>query len=272
MTQPKKKALSPAQQYLAEVLRLLRTARGLSQTELGSLMNYTGAAVSAVETCAKPATDEFLESAEGALEAGGVIAAAAKYVRLERYPEHFRGFVQLEQTALSVSTYCTQLIDGLLQTEGYARALFGCTFPPLDREEIEELTAARMERKALFDRKPVCCITSIHEEGALRRQIGGREVMLHQYEHLLECAERPNVVLQVMPMDRGEHAGLPGPMTVIETAELTTLVYTEVEGQSTLVSRPEEVGVLARRYAMIGRQALRPEDSVKLIEQLRDEL
>ncbi|WP_030612768.1 helix-turn-helix domain-containing protein [Streptomyces sclerotialus] len=272
MGQPKKKAVSPAQQYLAEVLRLLRTARGLSQTELGTLMSYTGAAVSAVETCAKPATDEFLERAEEALEAGGVILAAAKYLRLERYPEHFRGVVQLEQQALSLSSYCTQLIHGLLQTEEYTRALLGCAFPPLEEEEIEDLARARMERWALLDRKPMCCISIIHEEAALRRRLGGLDIMRRQYEHLIECAQRPNVALQVMPMSEGEHAGLPGPMTVIETSEPTTLVYTEVEGQSTLVSRPEDVGVLTRRYAMIGRQALRPEDSVKLIEQLRDEL
>ncbi|MFI8993482.1 Scr1 family TA system antitoxin-like transcriptional regulator [Streptomyces sp. NPDC053542] len=272
MAQPKKKALSPAQQYLAEVLRLLRTARGLSQTELGSLMNYTGAAVSAVETCAKPATDEFLESAEGALEAGGVIAAAAKYLRLERYPAYFRGFVQLEQAALSVSTYCTQLIYGLLQTEEYTRALLGCGFPPWDEEEIEKLTMARMERKALLDRKPVCCINVIHEEAALRRRIGGLDVMRRQYAYLVECAQRPNVVLQVMPMSRGEHAGLLGPMTVIETPEDTPLVYMEGNGESTLVSKPDDVGVLTRRYAMIRSQALRPDESVKLIEQLRDEL
>lgn len=85
--------------------------------------------MSAVETCAKPATDEFIEAAEKALDAGGVIATAAKYLRLERYPAHFQGFVQLEQEALSVSSYCVVLIDGLLQTQEYAQRLFDHAFP-----------------------------------------------------------------------------------------------------------------------------------------------
>ncbi|MEV6024272.1 DUF397 domain-containing protein [Streptomyces sp. NPDC052036] len=34
------------------------------------------------------------------------MAAAAKYLRLERYPAHFQGFVRLEQEALSISSYC----------------------------------------------------------------------------------------------------------------------------------------------------------------------
>ncbi|MFJ4831643.1 Scr1 family TA system antitoxin-like transcriptional regulator [Streptomyces sp. NPDC088747] len=272
MGQPKKNSSSPAAQYFAEVLRVLRTKAGLSQNELGERMAYSGAAVSAVETGAKPATDEFIEAAEKALEAGGLVSAAAKYLRLERYPAHFQGFVQLEQEALSVSSYGTQLIEGLLQTEAYARAVLECAFPPLEVEEIDQLTVARIERRALLDRKPSCVVSVILEEAALRRQIGGPEVMSAQYEYLVSCAERPNLVLQVLPMSKGGHAGLPGPMKVIETPEQTTLVYMEVQGQSTLVSRPEDVGILTRRYAMIRSQALRPEESVALIEQLAGEL
>lgn len=263
---------SPAAQYFAEVLRMLRTAAGLSQNELGELMAYSGAAVSAVETCAKPATDEFIAAAEKALNAGGILAAAAKYLRLERYPEHFQGFVQLEQDALSVSSYCTQVVDGLLQTEAYARAVLGCAFPPLDDEEIDRLATARMERKVLLERKPMCVVSVVVEEAALRGMVGGPKVMRAQCEHLLACAERPNVVLQVLPFGKGAHAGLQGVMKLVETPEQTTLAYMEGNGHSTLVSRPNEVGVLARRYAMIRSQALRPEEAAVLIEQLAGEL
>ncbi|MFF4348730.1 Scr1 family TA system antitoxin-like transcriptional regulator [Streptomyces sp. NPDC001530] len=272
MGQPKKNSSSPAAQYFAEVLRLVRVHAELTQDELGQRMAYSGAAVSAVETCAKPATDEFIKAAEKALDSFGIIAAAAKYLRLERYPEYFQGFVQLEQEALSVSSYSTQLVHGLLQTEAYTRALLKCDFPPLEDVEIEQLTLARMERKALFGRKPVCVINTILEEDALRRRIGDKEVMRDQYDYLIECSERPNLVIQVMPSNVGPHAGLRGPMTVIETPEQTSLVYTEALGKSLLVSEPTEVGVLTRRYAMISRQALRPDESVDLIRQLAGEL
>lgn len=272
MGQPKKTSMSPAAQYFADVLRLLRVSAGLSQNELGDLMAYSGAAVSAVETCAKPATDDFIEAAEKALGAGGLIAVAVKYLRLERYPAHFQGFVQLEQEALSVSSYCTQLIHGLLQTKEYARAVLECAFPPLEDDEVEQLVSARLERRALFDRRPVCVINVIIEEAALRRCVGGLHVMRAQYEYLLACAQRLNVVLQVMPSSTTGHAGLQGPLTVIDTPENTTLVYMEGNGNSTLVSKPDEVGVLARRYAMIRSQALQPEESAALIEQLAGEL
>ncbi|SCK34274.1 helix-turn-helix transcriptional regulator [Streptomyces sp. WMMB 322] len=271
MTQGKKVA-SPAAQYFAEVLRLLRTSAGLSQNELGARMNYTGAAVSAVETGAKPATDEFIEAAEQALGAGGVLRAASKYVRLERYPEYFQGFVQLEQDALSVMSWCTHVIDGLLQAEDYARELLRCGFPPIAEEEIEPLTTARLERAVLLERKPVCVVDVVLDEAALRRQVGTADTMKRQYEHLLSCAQRPNITVQVMPTTMALHAGLHGPMKLVETAECERLVYMENNGKSTLVSKPDEVGVLARRCAMIRSQALCPEGSLILIEQLAGEL
>ncbi len=271
MTQPKRNSVSPAAQYFAEVLRMLRGRAGLSQEELGERMSYTGAAVSAVERCARPATDDFINAAEKALDAGGLLAAASKHLRLERYPAHFQGGVQLEQEALSVSSYCTQLIDGLLQTEGYARAVLGCAFPPLAEKEVEQLAGARMERKALFDREPACIVSVILEEVALRREVGDPGVMRDQYRYLLAYSTRPTVVLQVMPTSQGKHAGLQGPMKLIETPEQTTLVYMEGNGQSSLISQPDEVGVLARRYGMIRSQALRPEESLSLIAQLAGE-
>jgi transcriptional regulator with XRE-family HTH domain len=273
VAQPKKKdSASPTAQYFAAVLRLLRQQAGLTQDELGERMGYTGSAVSAVETCAKPPTDDFIEAAENALDAGGVLRAATGYLRLERYPVHFQGFVQLEQEAVSVSSYSTQLIDGLLQTKEYAREVLAHAFPPLEEEEIADLTEARMDRKALLERKPGAVISVILEEAALRRQIGGPEVMRAQYAYLIECAARPNIVIQVMPLARAGHAGLQGPMTLIETHDDTPMAYMESNGKSMLLSKADEVGVLARRYAMIRSQALGPDESVSFIKQLMGEL
>lgn len=273
MAQSKKKdSASPTAQYFAAVLRLLRQQVGLTQEELGERMGYTGSAVSAVETCAKPPTEDFIEAADNALDAGGLLRAAINLLRLERYPVHFQGFVQLEQEAVSVSSYCTQLIHGLLQTKEYAREVLVSAFPPLDEDEIERLAQARIERKALLDSKPATVLTIIFEEAALRRQMGGPEVMRAQYAHLMECAARPNVVIQVMPLAQAGHAGLQGPMTLIETQDEAPVAYLECNGQSILVSKPDEVGVMARRYAMIRSQALGPDESVGFIEQLMGEL
>src|ERR1044072_3822670 len=232
MSQAKKKeAAPPTVQYFAAVLRILREHAGLTQEELGRLMNYTGSAVSAVETCAKPPTDEFIDKAEKALDAGGLLRSAIGFLRLERYPEFFQGFVQLEQEALSVASYCTQVIDGLLQTKAYTHALLRSNYPPFEDEERKRLVEPRRDRRALFPRKPMALVHAVIEESALRREIGGLEVMRAQLQHLVECAARPNVTIQVMPTRHAEHAGLRGAVSFLLGSRPTTLVFLGKDGQ-----------------------------------------
>ncbi len=261
-----------ATRYFAAVLRLLRERAGLSQEELGRQIGYTGAQVSAVETCVRIAKPEFIDRADDVLGAGGVLKAAAEYLRLDRYPEFFKAFARLEAEALSVGSYQTHLLHGLLQTEEYARALMECRYPPLEEEEIEQLVVARVERAALFSRKPRALLSFVIEESVLRRGIGSASMTRAQLEHLVELAALRNVALQVMPSRNGQHAGMDGPMTVIETPEHEHLVYLEAQEHSVLVSDPDEVARYAQRYAMIRTQALGLDESVSLIKQLAGEL
>jgi hypothetical protein len=131
-----------------------------------------------------------------------------------------------------------------------------------------------MDRKALFDRKPTPLLELIQEESTLRRPVGPPEVMSDQLRSLAEEARRPNVTFQVLPLTRGgtgQHAGLMGPMKVLETDEHQTVVYMENEGESLLISDPAKVTELAQRYAKIRAQALSPDESVALVERLAEE-
>jgi transcriptional regulator with XRE-family HTH domain len=271
----RKETASATAQYFAEIVRTLREQARLTQDAVGKSINYTGAAISNIENCKGLPSEKMLAGLEEVLGGGtGLIKMAGKYLVLDRYPPYFQDYVLLEAEALSISSYETLVIDGLFQTEAYARALLRCGFPPLDEEEVEQLVEARMDRKALFDRKPVPLIELILEESALMRQIGSDEVMKGQLGYLAECAARRNVTIQVLPLNRGargEHAGLRGPMKLIETPEHRHLVYLEFQGKSLLISEPEEVSVLAQRYAMMRAQALGPDESLNLIKRLAGE-
>ncbi|MET8679877.1 helix-turn-helix transcriptional regulator [Streptomyces sp. NPDC004647] len=266
---------SATAQYFAEMVRTLREQAGLTQEEVGKRINYTGAAISALENCKQLPGEKMLAGLEDVLGGGaGLLQMAGKYLVLDRYPPYFKDYVLLEAAALNVSSYQTLVIDGLFQTEEYARAVLRCGFPPRNEEEVGQLADARMDRKALFDRKPVPLIELVLEESALRRQIGTHEVMRAQLAHLAECAARRNVTVQVIPLNRGargEHAGLDGPMKLIETPEHHHLVYLESQRKSLLISDREEVSALATRYAMIRAQALGPDESLDLIERLAGE-
>jgi len=152
-----------------------------------------------------------------------------------------KDFALLEQKALTLCTYVVTGVHGLFQTKGYARALIGGGYPPLSEERINELVEARMARQALFDRDPLALIELILDEAALRHAIGSREIMREQFLHLIECAKRRNVTIQVMPLERGlrgAYAAARGLLTLLETPDHDHLVYLEPQDESLLISEP----------------------------------
>ncbi|MBO0517208.1 helix-turn-helix domain-containing protein [Streptomyces beijiangensis] len=257
---------------VAHLARTLRTRRGWTQEQLGQEIGYSAAAVSAMETCAQPASDDMLVKLEQSLGEGmGVFETAREYVRLDKYPPQFQDYALLEQRAVGLCLYVNFVIHGLFQTEQYAHALIGGGFPPLPDQRVAELVEARIARKALFDRDPVALIELIVEEAVLTRPIGSQENMREQLMHLAECARRRNVTLQVLPLDAGlsgEHAGARGGMTLVETPEHDHLVYLESQGESLLITDPGKVSTYGQQYAKIRAQALGPRESLGLIERL----
>src|SRR5690606_26874023 len=107
-------------------------------------------------------------------------------------------------------------IHGLLQTPEYSRALLSMRRPAYSTEEVERFIAARVARKAIFERDPAPDLSFVLEEWTLRRPLGGREILRSQLEHLLAAGKLRNVELQVMPMERYEHAGVDGGIEVLK--------------------------------------------------------
>ncbi|MEV6593629.1 helix-turn-helix domain-containing protein [Streptomyces acidicola] len=260
---------------IAALAKALREQQQLSQEELGTEMGYTGSAVSAMETCAQPASDQMLVKLEEVIGGGlGVFQKARRWMLLEKYPARFRGFSEMEAGAVTICSYETLVVDGLFQTEEYARALIGGGYPPISEQKREELVEARLARKALFERDPAPMIELILEESVLRRPFGSWEILHGQLRSLAEDARRDNVCVQVLSLERGlrgTYAGARGPMKLVETKDHQHVVYMEVEDQGILVSDPAEVSQLAHRYAKIRAQALSPDDSLNLIERLAGE-
>ncbi|MFD9418928.1 helix-turn-helix transcriptional regulator [Streptomyces goshikiensis] len=264
-----------ATRLVSHLARALREKENLTQKALGDKLGYTGSAISAMETCAQPPSDEMLVKLEETIGAGlGVFEEAREWVRLEKFPPHFQDFALLEKTAVTLSMFETQVISGLFQTDAYARALITGGFPVLSDQRVEELVEARMARTELFDREQVALIELILDEAALRRGIGSPAIMVDQYRHLGELARRRNVTVQVLPLDcgfSGEHAGARGGMTLIETPKHDRLAYMETQGESLLISAPATVSMYSQRYAKIRTQAMGRRDSLAFIEKLAGE-
>ncbi|MFE1884951.1 helix-turn-helix domain-containing protein [Streptomyces diastatochromogenes] len=261
---------------VAALAKALREQLGLTQEELGKLIGYTASAISAMETCAQPASDKMLVALEEHIGGGlGIFEKARKFILLDKYPPQFKNFALMEAEAVTLASYETFMVDGLFQTPEYARALIGGGFPKLSTEKLEQLVDARIARRSLLDRKdPTAMIELIVEESVLRRPFGGWDVLQGQLRSLAEDAERDNVTIQVLPFERGlrgTHAGAHGNMKLVTTKDHHHLVYLEIEDESLLVSDPTRVALLTHRYARIRSQALSPDDSLSLIQKLAGE-
>lgn len=253
-------------------IRTLRRFHKLSREELGDRAGFAASTIGAFERADRIVDAKGAQALDVALGANGVLASVSDQLEEERYPRKFARFFGLERDAVSLSTYDTQVINGLLQTEAYARAVFRARVPYRDADEIEVLVAERLERQALLRRKPMAVLCFIVEEAVLRRRVGGRQVMREQLRHLLDLGRLPHIQVLVMPLDCEEAVGASGPMTLLETPEHRMLGYFEVQGLGTLVSAKDEVSTWMHRYGMIQVNALRPADSVCMIERLMEEL
>jgi transcriptional regulator with XRE-family HTH domain len=144
-------------------------------------------------------------------------------------PNWFEAYVGLEEAATRIRSYEVQFIPGLLQTEEYARAVVMLGHPDGTEEEIQRRVDLRMARQKLLGGDNAPHLWAVVDEAALRRPLGGAEVMRGQIRNLIEAVASPNVTVQVMPFSAGGHAAAGGPFSILRFSErdLPDVVYLE---------------------------------------------
>ncbi|MFE9169004.1 Scr1 family TA system antitoxin-like transcriptional regulator [Streptomyces kebangsaanensis] len=256
------------------VVQALREHAGLSRVEFGELVRFSKHTVESVELGRRMPDESFVERAEGALGNTGALRKSACFLTRGEagLAAWFRQWARLERVAVSLCTYECRLIPGLLQSEGYARAAFETRIPPLSDEQMEAQVTARMERQSLIRERPNTSFSFVVEEYIVQRPLGGSQVLRDQLDHMLDFARLRNVSVQIMPTRTVSHAGLDGPLALLETPEGKCLAYSEGQESGRLITDPKQAAVLHRRYATLRAQALTPHDSVGLLERIRGEL
>lgn len=253
-------------------IRLWREAAGLRAVELGAAIGYGENQVYKVEAGKRIPKPEFLDQADQVLGANGKLSAMKKDVAEARYPKKVRDLAKLERESVELGAYTNQTIHALLQTEEYARALFGTRRPLYSEDVIERAAAARMARQEVIQKSGTVPVFSfVQDEATLRRPLGGKMVKRRQLERLLETGRFRNVEIQVMPTDLEDHAGLMGGFRIFKLRSGATLGYTEVQHITRLISEPREVQMLEMQYGSIRAQALTPRESLAFIEKLLGE-
>jgi hypothetical protein len=159
-------------------------------------------------------------------------------------PPWFRAFVDLEAAATLIRTYEGQLVPGLLQTEDYMRAVMRGARLPEPPEDTERRIELRLLRQTLLTRPTDAPqLWAVVDEAALRRPVGGRQVMRAQLERLVEATKLPNVTLQVLPLYAGAHPAMVSAFSVLRFAdqELPDVVYVEHLTSALYLDRREDV-------------------------------
>ncbi|WP_336050106.1 helix-turn-helix domain-containing protein [Streptomyces sp. CA2R101] len=250
-----------------------RKAARMTQPMLAERVGVHEDTIGSVEQGRRPLKLDLAETMDEVLGTKGALAVAvAKVPEREKLPAFVQDLVEHEEEALTLLSYENQVVPGLLQTEPYARATFDSLYPPLEDDQTEEWVAGRISRQKLLEREnPRPMLNFILEEVALHRPIGGPEVLRTQLRHLRSCAELPFLGLQIMPTARCPHASLDGPLVLLETPEHEHLAYIEAQRISFLVDDPDEVSGYQQKYGMLRSQALTPEETKSLLDDLLGE-
>ncbi|MEI7034877.1 helix-turn-helix transcriptional regulator [Streptomyces pratensis] len=250
-----------------------RKGAGLTQPTLAERFGVGEDTIASIEQGRRALKLDFAIELDELLGTKGALEVAVRKVpKKEHYPAFIQDFVEYEQDAVSLFSYETQLIPGLLQTEAYARLVFSCHYPPLEVDEVESRVAARLDRQKLLERKPRPILHYVLEESVLYGELGDPEVMREQLLHLRRCMNLPFVNIQIMPRKTPKHAGLAGPLVLLETPDHDQLAYVEMHLRAELYDDPADVSVLMQKYGMLRSQALTVEESARLLDALLEAL
>ncbi|MFG3406532.1 Scr1 family TA system antitoxin-like transcriptional regulator [Streptomyces sp. NPDC048142] len=247
-------------------VRKLRTAAGLTQTEVGTLTHVVGSRIAQIEraTGAKP-TLELTRALDRELVADDLLIDLWPYVYREAYPDWSRAFIAYSARASVIRQYASHAVPGLLQTPEYARTLLSFGHSLRDADHLEERIAARLDRQVRLTGPDRPELWIILDEAVLRRPVGGSAVMRGQLEKLLKMAEEPNITLQVLPFDQGAHGALAGSLSVLVMPDGSKVAYTEGAHHGQLTEEPDEVEQFVLVYDRLRAMALPPLMSLDLI-------
>ncbi|GIH78756.1 helix-turn-helix domain-containing protein [Planobispora longispora] len=185
-------------------------------------------------------------------------------------PNWFQTYVGLEEAAARIRTYEVQFVPGLLQTKEYARAVITAGSAGVAPEEIARRVDLRLERQRILDRPGGPFFWAVIDEAALRRPIGGADVMRAQLEHLMDLMRQPNITIQVMPFSFGGHSAEGGAFSVLrfQDRELPDVVYVEQLASALYLDKREDVDRYSEVMERLCAVSTTPDETVDILKRI----
>ncbi len=268
---------------LAAELRRLRDQAGLSATDAARKVGWQASRISRIETRQSGITAPDLRRL---LDVYGVedkahrayLGELARRLNERGWWQKYAGLIGgeyadligLEAEARTIRSYEQELVPGLLQTPEYARAVIRASRPTDTGEEIDRRVEIRMERQEVLvrDDPPPPRFSVVLSEAALRRPVGGNDVMRRQLEYLIRPRDRANVTIQVLPFDAGVHPSMVGPFMALTFPDPGDLGVVNLENATgtLFLEEPEELRSYEEIWNTLQASALSADDSQAFIK------
>ena len=265
---------SPAMRAFAGELTAWRQEARLTKAELARLLGYTPQYVGQVEDCKNRPSHRFAEDCDTYFKTNGTFVRLWEKLSDTRsaalLPPGFPEYLEREREADCLKIFSALLVHGLFQTPEVVHAI---TSGATDTETAAELADHRLERQErILNRENPPQIFLVLDEGALRRVIGNAEIHKAQLRHLLDLAERPGIMIQVVPVDRGYYPGLIGSLTLLGFEDGAQAAYTESSSNGILTDNPERIAMHVIRWDLIRGYALPTKESLSMITRMMEDL
>ncbi len=272
---------TPRSRRLGRELRRLRDEQGmtvdiaagklncsqsrLSRIEGGEIRVRVGDLMGMLTLYEVPLSDD---RAQQMLEMARQIREPGWWQRLGRLSQKYLTYIAFESEATELRNFEPTLVPGLLQTEAYARAVIGVG-RETESDAIAQSVNARMRRQNVLTQmeRPLKLVTVL-SEAVLMCKVGGEDVLREQLLHLAEVGRRPNITLQVLTFDAGEHLADSGGFAILSFGQGDPdLGYVESAAGELFLEKPDEISRLRSVFDHLRTLTLSPAESIRLIRE-----
>jgi len=244
--------------HFGRQVRRDRLAHGWSIAELARRAKLDAAHLSRVENGRRPPTARIAAALDAVFteRRGWYLTWLEETRAAPEIPATFRSWSDYEDRTTTLRVWMPSIIDGLAQTEGYARALMGLS-PGITAATADGRLKARMERqRRVLDR--VRSVTLLVDEMALYREVGTAAIMAEQCAYLAAAAATPSLTLQVMPAVA--HASMASGYLIADDA-----VWCEHVVSAGVYTDPDIVMSVIARHDSLRAECYRASESLALI-------
>ncbi|MCX4964062.1 helix-turn-helix domain-containing protein [Streptomyces sp. NBC_00654] len=266
---------------LGQELRRLREIKGMTAEEVAERLLVSQSKISRLENGRRSISQRDVRDLCGVYEVEDVrvvdsLMQMAKDSRQQGWWHAFGDipysvYIGLETDAESLRVYEPQVVPGLLQTRAYAEALINGALPETSPSDIEKRVNVRARRQDRVNApEHPLRLWAVIDESALRRMVGGKQVMREQLEHLVEQSLLPHVTVQVLPFDMGAHPGINGQYAILEFPDAadSSVVYIEGVTSDLYLEKANDVQRYSVMYEHLRAQSLNVEQTRQFISEM----